>query len=190
MKQKIYIAAFFIVVVLLGHAGAAEPDRLLEQIQSGGHVLMIRHAYAPGSGDPAEFKLGDCATQRNLNDQGRSQARQIGSILRAGGITTARVYTSQWCRCIETADLIDLGAVRELPALNSFYERPQEREQRLSALRSFLSKQPADGELIVLVTHYVTIMGLTGEAVSSGEAVALMLTGNGGFQLLGRLDFE
>ena len=177
-------------MLLVVTAAAAEPDRLVEQIGAGGHVLMIRHANAPGNGDPDHFRIGDCATQRNLDDQGRSQARRIGQWLRGRGIASARVYASQWCRCLETAALIGLGPVAELPALNSFYERPQDREPNLAALRSFLAKQPADGPLIVLVTHFVTISAITDEAVSSGEGVVMRLKGAGGAEVLGRLDFE
>jgi hypothetical protein len=82
-----------------------------------------------------------------------------------------------------------LGAVAELPPLNSFFEAPQDREPNLSALRAFLSKQPADGGLIVLVTHFVTISGITGEAVSSGEGVVMRLNGDGGYEVRGRMAF-
>ena len=124
---------------------------------------MIRHALAPGTGDPPNFKIGDCSTQRNLNETGRAQARKVGDWLRASGVSSARVYSSQWCRCIETAKLMDLGPVVELPALNSFYERIQDREPNLKALNDFISRQPMDGDLIVLVTHFVTIGAITGE---------------------------
>ena len=90
----------------------------------------MRHATAPGTGDPAEFQLDDCATQRNLSAVGREQARATGARLRAAGITSAEVYSSQWCRCLETARLLGLGEVLELPALNSFFgERARAAEQ-------------------------------------------------------------
>jgi phosphohistidine phosphatase SixA len=176
-------------LLLLPAGGAAADDRLAERLTSGGHVLMIRHAYAPGSGDPSNFQIGDCSTQRNLNDEGRAQARRIGVWLRERGIESARVYSSQWCRCIETAENIDLGPVVELPALNSFFERPRDREPNLAALREFLSKQPPDGVLMVLVTHHVTIAGIAGSGVSSGEGVVLRLSENGGYEVLGNLGF-
>jgi hypothetical protein len=99
------------------------------------------------------------------------------------------VYSSQWCRCIDTARLMALGPVSELPALNSFFERPQDREPNLAALRAFLSDQPADGKLVVMVTHFVTIAGITGQGVSSGEGVVLQLDGRGGTRVLGTLSF-
>jgi hypothetical protein len=98
-------------------------------LKSGGGVLMIRHANAPGSGDPANFKIDDCATQRNLDERGRAQARAIGEVLRHHGIAKVRLYSSQWCRCLETARLMNLGDVQPLPALNSFFGRPDDRER-------------------------------------------------------------
>jgi phosphohistidine phosphatase SixA len=151
-----------------------------------GRVLMLRHANAPGTGDPSDFRIGDCATQRNLDAIGRKQARELGDRLRENGIRRARVFSSQWCRCLETARLLGLGEVQELPALNSFYERPQDREPNLAALRTFLREQPRDGELIILVTHHVTIAGVTGQGVGSGEGIALELTEDGP-RTLGRL---
>ncbi|BBO70389.1 hypothetical protein DSCA_43190 [Desulfosarcina alkanivorans] len=85
---------------------------------------------------------------------------------------------------------MEIGPVAELPALNSFFERPRDREPNLAALRAFLAGQPADGPLIVLVTHFVTISAITGEAVSPGEGVVARLTGGGGVAVLGRLDFD
>lgn len=153
-------------------------------------MLLIRHALAPGTGDPDNFKIGDCTTQRNLNDQGRAQARDIGQWLRSQGIASARVYASQWCRCLETAQHLGFGPVSELPALNSFFERPQDREPNLADLRIFLGKQPADGGLIILVTHYVTIAAITGQSVASGEGMVIRLKSEGRHEVLGRLGFE
>ena len=186
---KTSFAAFCGFLLLCTITAAHAADNLAEQITSGGHVLMIRHAYAPGTGDPESFMVGDCSTQRNLNGQGRDQARRIGRWLRDRGIESARVYSSQWCRCLETARLMSLGPVKELPALNSFFERPQDREPNLAALRAFLSEQPRDGELIILSTHFVTISGIAGEAVSSGEGVVLRLKKDGAYEVLGRMGF-
>ena len=189
-RPKIMIFPVFLLLLGYVAANAGGEESLEAQLSAGGHVLMIRHAYAPGTGDPDNFQIGDCATQRNLNDQGRAQASQIGQWLRARGIDTARVYSSQWCRCLETAEGIGLGPVAPLPALNSFFEHPRQGKTRLAAVRHFLSKQPANGKLIILVTHHVTIAGITGESVSSGEAVLMRLTGSGDFKVLGRLNFN
>ena len=122
-------------------AAAAFP---IERLDQGGYVLMVRHARAPGTGDPDHIRLGDCATQRNLDDEGRAQARRLGTRLRAAGVAAAEVYSSQWCRCLETAALMDLGPVEELPALNSFHQRPADRQPNLKALRRFPGR-PAGG---------------------------------------------
>ncbi len=186
-KTLLSLGLFLLVFTAQTFAGA---DDLIRRMQTGGHIMMLRHALAPGTGDPPGFQIDDCRTQRNLNGRGREQARRIGAWLHAHGITRARVLSSQWCRCLETAALIDLGPVSPLPALNSFFEQPQARESRLSALRRFIQRQPADGGLIVMVTHYVTIAGLTGEGVSSGEAVVLALRQDRAPQVVGRLDFD
>jgi phosphohistidine phosphatase SixA len=186
---KIFIVGFLAVIAVTATNTRAENDELIEQIKSGGHILMIRHAYAPGSGDPSHFKIGDCTTQRNLNDRGRSQARAIGDWLRSKGIKNAKVYSSQWCRCLETAALLNFGSVTELPALNSFFERPQNREPNIRALRSFIADLDASDDLIILVTHYVTIAEITGQGVSSGKGVVLRLKGGGAYEVLDRLSF-
>ena len=167
----------------------ADQIEITDRLKAGGHILMIRHALAPGNGDPPNFKIGDCSTQRNLNKTGRTQARNIGDWLRANGVSSARVYSSQWCRCLETAKLMELGPVQELPALNSFYERIQDREPNLSDLNDFISRQPADGELIVFVTHFVTISAVAGESVSSGEGVLVELDRDAGYKVVGNLNF-
>ena len=170
-------------------AVAVDRSDVIDRLNAGGHILMIRHALAPGNGDPANFKIGDCATQRNLDDTGRDQARGIGVWLRKNGVTSARIYSSQWCRCLETARLLNLGPVQELAALNSFYERTQDRGPNLKALNDFISQQPVKGELIVLVTHFVTIAGIAGTGVSSGEGVLLALHEDAPYTVVGRLDF-
>ena len=170
-------------------ASAADQSDVINRLKAGGHILMIRHALAPGNGDPPNFKIDDCATQRNLDDTGRDQARSIGVWLRNNDVTSARVYSSQWCRCLETARLLNLGPVQELAALNSFYERTQDRGPNLKALNDFISQQPVTGELIILVTHFVTIAGIAGTGVSSGEGVLLTLHDEAPYTVVGRLDF-
>ncbi|CAB1075687.1 hypothetical protein D1AOALGA4SA_3500 [Olavius algarvensis Delta 1 endosymbiont] len=169
-----------------------EPDRaaMFERMKTGGHILMIRHALAPGYGDPANFQIGDCSTQRNLDGRGREQARAIGKMLRSKGIASARVYSSQWCRCYETAELLALGPVAELPALNSFFELTQNREPNLKALRKFIAKQSPDKGLVILVTHFVTVSAITGEGVSSGEGVLLELNKAAPYEVVGRVNFD
>jgi phosphohistidine phosphatase SixA len=179
-----------ILVVSTAMGASAEEMPIADRLTTDGHVLMIRHALAPGSGDPPDFTIGDCDTQRNLNESGRQQARAIGNWLRSKGVSSARIYSSQWCRCLETARLLNLGQVQELPALNSFFERIQDREPNLKALREFLVRQPPDGDLVILVTHFVTIAAVTDIGVSSGEGVLLALSDSAPPKVLGRLDFK
>ncbi len=180
--RRLAAATGLSLVTLFGSLALAiqsSEGELAQRLRGGGQVLLIRHAEAPGTGDPEGFRLGDCSTQRNLSEAGRDQARAIGAWLRDRGVARARVYSSQWCRCLETAELLALGAVAELPALNSFYERPSDREPNLAALRSFIAAQPTTGELLVLVTHQVTISAVSGEFVRSGQGV-IMALGEGG----------
>ena len=137
-----------------------------------GRVLMLRHALAPGFGDPSNFQLRDCSTQRILDEVGREQSRQIGNAFRKAGLRFEGVYSSQWCRCLETAQLINMGKVQELIGLNSFFQGIVPREATLASLRKFLQYLPPDGDPVLLVTHQVTISAITGMGVSSGAAVA------------------
>ena len=187
----------FICLAVLMTAGFADtqlaqssPDNaaLIARMQAGGHILMIRHANAPGNGDPQNFKIGDCSTQRNLDTSGRTQATEIGKWLRNHGVTSAKVYSSQWCRCLDTASLLETGSVKEMPALNSFYELTQNREPSLKALHKFIAEQPIDGKLIILVTHFATISALTNTAVSSGDGVLLQLNEGGGFKVVAEIE--
>ena len=165
-------------------AAAGQP---LAELAKPGRLLMLRHATAPGNGDPPGFRLDDCATQRNLDAAGRRQAVELGQRLARAGIVRARVYSSQWCRCLETARLLGLGPVEPLPALNSFYPRPEERDARLATLRDFLARLPADGLPVVLVTHQFTITAFTAGPTASGGGSLFQLNGTGNPQWLGTL---
>ena len=148
---------------------------------------MLRHALAPGTGDPPDFRLDDCTTQRNLDAAGRAQAAALGRRLAQAGIARARVYSSQWCRCLETARLLGLGAVEALAALNSFYERPQLRDAKIAALRSFLAALPVDGPPVVLVTHQFTINTFIDAGTPSGGGSLFEVNGSGTPRWLGAI---
>jgi len=183
----------YLVAALLGSAGLAtgsDEDELSRLMHSGQHVLLVRHAYAPGTGDPDGFRLDDCSTQRNLSDAGRAQASAMGAWLRDRGIDRARLYSSQWCRCVETAELMGLGPVTPLPALNSFYERPQDRAPNLAALQDFLATLPPQEQPLILVTHQVTISALTGDFVASGEGVLVRVGKDGAVAPVRSVDFS
>lgn len=151
-----------------------------------GLVLLMRHASAPGGGDPVGFRLEDCATQRNLSDEGRDQARRIGQRLRELALPVAAVWHSQWCRTRDTAVLMDVAAPQPEPLFNSFFNDPS-REQRFAAeARARLGRWAGPGVLLV-VTHQVNITALTGIFPSSGEIVVARFAGASTPQVLGRL---
>jgi phosphohistidine phosphatase SixA len=144
----------------------------------------MRHALAPGGGDPAGFDVDDCATQRNLDDRGRAQAEAIGAALRARGHTFDTVLTSQWCRCRDTATLMNVGPVTEEPALNSFFQDRSTRDAQTATARALV--QNASGPMM-MVTHQVNITALTGVFPASGEIVVIRATPKG-IEVLGQIE--
>lgn len=171
-------AAAPMIVFAASQSASADNSEIWKALRSEGHVALLRHALAPGTGDPADFRIGDCTTQRNLSDQGRAQAARIGARLRANGIEAARIFSSQWCRCEETAELLDLGPVSALPALNSFFQRSENREPQTRALRAWLKDQDLR-QVHILVTHQVNITELTGVFPRSGELVVVKISEEG-----------
>ncbi len=161
-----------LLLFLPGLAQANDWDAFSEP----GAIAIMRHALAPGTGDPANLTIGDCSTQRNLNDRGRDQARAIGAALREHGITFDAVLSSQWCRTRETAELLDMGPVTEAPPLNSFFRDFSTRDQQTAETRDLIVK--TEGRLM-LVTHQVNISALTGQSTRSGEVLIIRLTENG-----------
>ena len=190
LQRRRFTWIVLLLVSLLPVNAIAAEKELVQQMRAGDAVLMIRHALAPGIGDPDDFKLDDCSTQRNLNEQGRAQAKAIGEWLRVRGVQNVKLYSSQWCRCLETARLMDLGSVTPLPALNSFFERSADREPNLSALRTFIRDNTKSGELLIMVTHQVTISGITGKWTDSGHGKLVQPDQGEGMQVLGELDFN
>jgi broad specificity phosphatase PhoE len=177
-----------VMLAALAWAAQAAGPLPLGELAKPGRVLMLRHANAPGTGDPPNFKLGDCSTQRNLDPVGRAQAARLGERLARSGITRAKVYSSQWCRCLETARLLALGPVSELPALNSYFGRtPLERESAVAALREFLASLPVDGPPVLLVTHQFTISAFTGQGTASGSGTVFEANGSGQPRALGTI---
>ncbi|HXZ93610.1 MAG TPA: histidine phosphatase family protein [Burkholderiales bacterium] len=160
-----------------GAARATGSDPLAE-LKRSGRVLVLPHAHAPGTGDPAHFKPHVCRTQRNLDAAGRKQAAQLGEHLRAAGVTHAKIYSSQWCRCLDTAKLLKLGPVSELPALNASPDRPEDRARDIDALRNFLAALPRDGGPVIMVTHPDTVRALSGGNAASAGGVILALDGS------------
>lgn len=184
------VAALLLVASLAGPAQAQNETALWEAVRSGAAFAMMRHALAPGTGDPQSVVIGDCTTQRNLSENGRDQARKIGAGFKANGISAARVYTSAWCRCAETAELLGIGKVANLAPLNSFFTTRERAPAQTAALGSWIAKDKsvrASGNPLVLVTHQVNITALTGVYPRSGEIVVARYADDGQVKVLGRL---
>lgn len=164
--------ALLTFAVLLCSLPAAAGDDLSALVGKPDHVIVLRHARAPGVGDPANFRLGDCSTQRNLSRAGREQAARIGARLRAAGLAETTVYSSQWCRCLETARGMSVGPVVELPVLNSFFQTPELERKNDRALREWIASADLSRPA-VLVTHQVNITALTGIFPAEGEILIL-----------------
>jgi phosphohistidine phosphatase SixA len=157
----------------------------LEAARTPGAVLLMRHATAPGTGDPDNLRLGDCSTQRNLSDAGRSEARAIGARLREAGIAFSQILASEWCRTTESASLMDLGPVTPFPPANSFFANRSEADRQTADLLAYLAALPPDARVLI-VTHQVNITALTGVTPRSGEIVVTRRDG-GGLTVLDRL---
>ncbi|SDS13711.1 Broad specificity phosphatase PhoE [Halopseudomonas xinjiangensis] len=160
--------------ILLLFASAQAASEPLAAVREGKAFVLLRHAHAPGVGDPADFKLGDCSTQRNLNEQGRRQSKAWGEKLRQVGLADIRLYSSRWCRALDTATAMELGAVTELPVLDSFFQDRDRAAQVTGALKGFLSETHGD-QPVLLITHQVNITALTGLVPASGEALLIAL---------------
>lgn len=146
--------------------------------QGTGYTVMLRHALAPGTGDPVNFRLGDCTTQRNLSEAGRQQAIQLGATFRQAQIPVDAVFSSQWCRCLETARLMNLGPVEPLPALNSFFQDSTTEPQQTAQVRQLILDRRDRAGVTILVTHQVNITAITGIVPASGGMVVLRANGD------------
>jgi len=159
-------------IVMIGsfHACASE---LSESLKKSDYVLLMRHALAPGVGDPAGYKLQDCKSQRNLDATGRAQAQKTGQWLKAQGVSNALVFTSAWCRCKETAENLAFGTPVLEASLNSFFDDRRQGPQSNVNLQKFMVSQlkSKGDKALILVTHHVNIAEFTGENVGSGDMV-------------------
>ena len=167
---------------------AAERD-LWPQLRRGGLVLLIRHASTePGLGDPPGFKVEDCTTQRNLSQAGRDEARRIGERLRREKVVVARVYTSPWCRCRETA-MLAFGQAEDWEPLSSFFDFPHREtdyNERVKQRIALYATRKAGGN-VAMVTHNVNIAALTRLSVATAEIVVVRPDGCCGVRTVGRL---
>ena len=147
----------------------------------GQHILLMRHADAPGFSDPAGHRLDQCSTQRNLGEFGKKQAERTGQWLSQEGIESAKVFSSPWCRCIDTANFLKKGPVTIDPALGSFFENMGQANQKTEALRQLVQKslKQFPKTPIIMVSHHVNIEAFTGVVLGSGDMVLVKIGPNG-----------
>ena len=144
-------------------------ENIISELQKGGKIIFIRHALAPGNGDPDNIDLKDCSTQRNLDSQGIEQSKKIGEFFIKNNIPIDIVLSSEWCRCKDTAKNA-FGEFKTFNALNSFFSSKfaKNRDQQMKDLKSFVKRWNGK-ENIIFVTHYVVIGEALNTNVSSGE---------------------
>ncbi len=182
-----YLKFFLIIFISLTTTVKADLNKkLINQLEEGGKLIFIRHAYAPGSGDPDNFNLNDCSTQRNLSKEGKRQAEYIGEFFRNNKITIDKVLSSEWCRCKETAK-IAFKNFSTNSFLNSFYSSKfaKNKDKQVKALKEYIKKFKSDKNL-VLVTHYVLISEILNYGPSSGEIVV----SNKNLNIIGSLEIN
>ena len=181
------ILKFLIIFISLTTPIKADLNKnLLNQLEKGEKLIFIRHAYAPGGGDPDNFNLNDCSTQRNLSKEGRDQAKYIGEFFKKNKIKIDKVLSSEWCRCKETAEI----AFKDFSTnsfLNSFYSSKfaKNKEKQIKMLNNYVKKFNSDKNLI-LVTHYVLISEVLDYAPSSGEIVV----SDKNFNMIGNIEIN
>lgn len=176
---KTFISLFLSALSLsLSFAHASD---LSKKLESSEYVLLMRHTRAPGVGDPQNYTLTDCKTQRNLSAEGRQQAIALGHWLRKQDIKEAKVYTSAWCRCKDTAELLNLGKYQVESSLASFFDEMHSAKARTQQLESFIAQQikTKGHQPLILVTHHVNIFEYAGENIASGDMVLAKVDASG-----------
>ena len=171
-------------------ASADEAETAWTALRAGRHVALMRHTDAPGGvGDPPGFRLDDCATQRNLSAKGRADAARIGARLRSERIAVERIVSSQWCRCKDTATLLELGPVEAEPTFGNVVVLREQATSLIAGARAVIDKWTGSGILLV-VTHGANIRALTGIAPASGEIVVVRSGSGGNTEPVGRLTLD
>jgi phosphohistidine phosphatase SixA len=168
MKIFNYLLIF---ICIISPVKADLNQNIISELKKGGKIIFIRHAYAPGGGDPNNFDLNDCDTQRNLNDDGRLQSKKIGDFFKNNKISIEKVYSSEWCRCKETAS-IAFRSFETKKFLNSFFSErfAKNRENQVENFNKFMNNWNGKGNLIFM-THYVVISEILNYAPASGEII-------------------
>jgi broad specificity phosphatase PhoE len=167
---------------------AAANEAVWAALREPGSVIVLRHSFAPGAFDPPDARLDDCSTQRNLDHNGRAQARRVGEAFRANGITVGRVLSSPRCRCMDTARLA-FGKVERWDVLQGALRDDELRKRRLIPVKQAIADH-RDGPPLVLVTHGSVVTDLTGLDIKMGAFVVLRRTVDGRHEVVGQLYVE
>ena len=169
--MRLFYIILIIFLILTNGIKADTETQVLKNLKNGGNLIFIRHAYAPGGGDPDNFDLNDCSTQRNLSKTGREQAKKIGKFFHENQIPIDKVISSEWCRCKDTAQ-IAFKRFETKDFLNSFFSEKfsKNRTKQIKDLKKYIEKWDSSKNL-VLVTHYVVITEVLNYAPNSGEIV-------------------
>ena len=146
-------------------------DKILNSLQEGNKIIFIRHAIAPGNGDPDNFNIKDCSSQRNLDNNGIKQSKKIGLFFKNNKIKIDKVLSSEWCRCKDTAKYA-FENFETFDALNSFYDEKftSNETKQINDLKKYIKNWKSDKNL-VFVTHYVVISSILNVGSSSGEII-------------------
>ena len=189
MRRVALLIAAVIISSILPNQAVARDLAIWDKLQGKnpkGYVLLMRHALAPGVGDPSNFKLGDCSTQRNLSAEGREDAREIGEWLKRRDIPVLRVESSRWCRARETAESLNIGKVRANKNLDSLFEEVDPiGDPRTAKIRKRIVNHRQSRGLLIMVGHFVNISALTGVGVESGEGVLVRANAKGELKVMG-----
>ena len=178
-----FILILFFILSIIFPVSTFSNDELISNLQSGGNIVFIRHAIAPGSGDPNNIDLNDCRTQRNLSEEGINQSKKIGELFIENNIPIDKVLSSEWCRCKDTARYA-FKNYKTFHGLNSFYDEKfyKFKEKQILDLKTYINNWDSEKNLI-LITHYVVIYELLNLAVSSGELIVTKKN----LELIGRI---
>ena len=167
------LATMLVILCVPTAAAADDAAPLWAALRAGGSVALVRHGPTTGgAGDPPGFKLDDCATQRNLTDSGRAQARRLGERFRAEAVSVGKVLSSQWCRCRETAELMALGQLEPAPTFNNAFTLRDRVDELTAGARAIVAAWTGPGALVV-VTHGANILPLTGVMPEEGGTVVV-----------------
>ena len=172
------------LLIIFSSSNLLASDTIVNQLKEGGKIVMIRHAHAPGSGDPENFLIEDCSTQRNLSKQGIKQSKIIGSFFKKNKIPVDIVLSSEWCRCKDTA-FYAFKNFKTNSFLNSFYDTKfqNNKDKQLLELKNYIKKWQGNKNLI-LITHHVVINEILKVSSNSGE----MIISDNEFNVIGKVE--